>query len=167
MKSLLRKNKAQTYSYDRMPYEMFVNQHSGLTITMINSASNIFWDVETEKFALLVPLKDHNKIILTEVPEDVIEMIASMIHAQLFSAKQEDMLISIKSTVRHSSSFILMKNLEQVLAKYIDIDENTRILISDRINLPLYVGHYSIIERLATNSDFKYKILNLKEVIGK
>ncbi len=167
MKHLLKKNKTLTYNYERALYENFIEKHSDSSQNMINSASNIFFDIEENSFSLLIPLKDRNKIILTKVPEEIIEMISTMIHAQLFSAKQETMLIAIKSNTRHNSSFLLMKNLETVLAKYIDIDDNARVLISDRINLPLYIGHYSIIERLVESSDFKYKILNLKEVIGR
>jgi len=164
MRRLFRKERTLSYSDPRMGYEKFINSELNTDADMINNPKNIFWDIETKNFALLVTLANGNKIILTDIPSEVITMLSTMISAMSFGIKVDGTLVAITSSHRHNSALLLVKNIKKSLENHIDIDDSIKVLVSDRINLPLYIGHFSSIERLVDNSDFKYVILALDEV---
>lgn len=151
----------------KIKYNDFINSSEAESVkSLINSPSNLFWDVTDNHPALLVSLEDNTNVILTDIPEPVFLFIKNLLIKEDYNLKQRNTLIEIKSNSNLSSSFIYTHDKENKLQKFFNPTDNIKCLISDRINLPIFLGHYSSIERLAEESDYKYSILSLGEVLA-
>lgn len=165
MKRLFKKHLAKTYSDMRQEYATFLLDDDVNNVEeMVNNPRNIFWDVKTKNYALYTPMNDGRKIILTTLPEELLIMFREMMTKKHFHIKMKHPLLEIHGASKHSSAFLLLPNLEETLNQYIDLGDEICFLISDRINLPIYVGHKTTIGRLAESSDFNYQILTWEEV---
>lgn len=165
MKKLLRKDKTISYSYmKRVTYQDFIaSSEIDIVQSLINSASNLFYDIETSAPALNIKLKNDNFIILTHLPDNVFNLIKDLIIQKDYNIRKKEVLVQVTSRSNHNSSFIFLENKNIILTKIFGNISNIKCLISDRINLPIFFGHNSSIQRLIEESDFSYKILSITE----
>ena len=163
MRKLFRKDTSLSYSHAaREDYEFFVESRSNDIDKLINSTSNLFYDLETGQPALYVSNSAGVKIVLHTLPEELLSMLENMLMVKDYSAKKRETLVEVTSKGNLNSSFILFNDKAAVLEKFFDIDANIKCLVSDRVNLPIYFGHYTVLERFAEHSDFKYEIISME-----
>lgn len=163
MRKLFKKDTSLSYSHAaREDYEFFVESRKNDIEKLINSASNLFYDLETGQPALYVSNSADMKIVLHTVPNEIFSMLESMLTVKDYYAKKRETLVEVTSKSNLNSSFVLFNDKASVLEKFFDIDTNIKCLVSDRVNLPIYFGHYTVLERFAEHSDFKYEILSIE-----
>jgi hypothetical protein len=165
---LFRKDKLVTYSMFRnADYEEFINSSEADEVkSLINSPANLFLNLKTGSPALCLSLENDDKIILNNIPQNLSIFVKDLLISKDYNVKKKETLIEVKSSINHNSSFLFLKNKEDMLQKFFEPTDTIKCLISDRINLPIYFGHFSNIERLAENNDYEYKIFTLEEVLS-
>lgn len=167
MRNLFRKDKTLSYNNIKsMPYTDFINSENvNLAKSLINSAENLFYNIETNSPALHVKLEDEKFIILTDLPLNVFSLIKGLLISKDFIIRRKGAFLEIFSKNNHNSSYLFLEDKNILLNDFFDDTKNISCVVSDRINLPIYVGNNSVIERLIETSDYRYKTLNLGEVL--
>jgi len=79
-----------------------------------------------------------------------------------FTLRQEEVFIKISYPKGFSTAFLLLDDFEEYLEQFIDLDENVSFLISDRLDVPLFVGNTNVIQRLADDFDGADGVLSIK-----
>lgn len=164
MRKLFKKDTTLSYSHaGREDYEFFIESRSSDVDKLINSTSNLFYDLEKGEPALYVSNAVGDRIVLHDIPYEMVAMLEDMLIVKDYSAKKRETLVEVSSKNNLNSSFLFLKDKELLLNKFFDLDSNIKCLVSDRVNLPIYFGHYTVLERFAEHSDFKYEIITIEE----
>lgn len=166
MKSFISLPNAVTYSVlDKTKYETYVRNQSDPKIQkLVNDPTHLFWDIKTKKPALCVEDFYKDKLVINHLPTETVNVLKQTLNPKNYILSQKETIIEVITVNGHNSSFLMLNDMNMLISKFVDITSDISVLISDRINLPIYFGHTSALERLAENSDYKYVIIKLEEV---
>lgn len=149
-----------------LDYNVFIDSKESNNVkSLINSSSNLFLNIETLSPSLYLSLENDENIILNNIPQNVYIFVKNLLISKDYNLKKKETLVEVKSSSNHNSSFIFLNNKEELLQKFFEPTDTIKCLVSDRINLPIYFGHVSAIQRLVENNDYKYEIFSLEEVL--
>jgi hypothetical protein len=80
-----------------------------------------------------------------------------------FSVTREHSLLKVSLADSFSSSFLLTDSFVPKIEEHMDVTEDTYFLLSDRLDVPLFIGNKNVISRLADDFDGDTSVLSIKD----
>jgi hypothetical protein len=98
-------------------------------------------------------------------PKHLHEQLLAKLQQSAYELELEDTVVSVDSPTQPPSGFLLLEDFEQQLSNRMDIRPETTLLVSSRINVPIFFGKDSTIKRLSEDFDGVSGVLSVQEFV--
>ena len=99
-------------------------------------------------------------------PKRLHEQLLSKLEGTNYELALEDTLLTVDSPSQPPSAFLLLPDFQQRLSEQMDIMPETALLVSSRINVPIFFGKDSTIQRLSEDFDGVSGVLSVKDFVA-
>ena len=98
-------------------------------------------------------------------PKHLHEQLLDKLTQISYELQLEDTVLSVDSEIQPPSAFLLLPDFETRLSDRMDIMPETSLLVSSRINVPIFFGKDSTIQRLSEDFDGVSGVLPVKDFV--